>query len=75
MERNQRKFKVYFNHYEAQSSSFRQKSRTVTCDRVDVDNKEHASCVLECISVQEEPFSTETVAAFQNWNYFVEVTK
>lgn len=64
-----KKFRIYWLKYE--DGNYKHRSRLVTCTRVDVNNVANGSCVLECISGDLQ----EVVAAFNNWDYFVEVTK
>ena len=64
-----KKFRIYWRIGDGVNPTI--KSKVVTCTRVDVNNVANGSCVLECISGDLQ----EVVAAFNNWDYFVEVTK
>lgn len=64
-----KKFRIYWRVYDGEKQKY--KSRLVTCACVDVNNVPNGNGVLECISGDLQ----EVVAAFNNWDYFVEVTK
>lgn len=66
-----KKYRVYFTEWDGETS--KRKSKVVTCHRVDVENVENGSCVLECRSGMEDGHGV--VAAFRNWDYFLEVQK
>lgn len=73
-----KKFRVYYTEYtdgtdyDGKSiSSTKRKSKVVTCHRIDVNNVENGSCVLECVNGPDDGY--EVVAAFRNWDYFLEM--
>jgi len=65
------KYRVYYTDWDGEIS--KRKSKVVTCHRIDVNNVENGSCVLECVNGPDDGY--EVVAAFRNWDYFLEVQK
>lgn len=65
------KYRVYYTDWDGETS--KRKSKVVTCHRVDVENVENGSCVLECVNGPDDGYPV--VAAFRNWDYFLEMKK
>ena len=68
--RTLKKYRIYYPHY---GDTETVKSRTVHCHRIDVDNDENSRCVLRCVVEADDPALNSEVAAFANWNYYLEV--